>query len=91
MEPTTRIQHKRLTSDAGEVIDYHIGTGNVFADMELPDADELYFKCRLLQRIAEIPPGDPGTPHAPDARLFGQRHEWDGISVVADQSVVGGV
>lgn len=34
--------------------DAHVGSGNVFADLDLPDPDELLAKARLVHRISEI-------------------------------------
>lgn len=35
-------------------LDYTIGSGNVFADLDLPESEELLAKARLVHRISEI-------------------------------------
>ena len=49
-----KLKGEVFADGAGTKIEYEIGSGNVFADLDLPDADELFFKCRLMQSIAEV-------------------------------------
>lgn len=50
--PALRLEEFKL--DSGEVVEITHGSGNVFADLELPDADELFHKARLASEIATI-------------------------------------
>jgi predicted XRE-type DNA-binding protein len=43
-----------MTTPAQAPIAFTVGSGNVFADLELPDADEYLVKCNLAFRIAEV-------------------------------------
>ena len=55
-EATTNPELKKqtMTADDGTVIEYYTGSGNVFADLGLPDAEELFFKCGLMHRISQL-------------------------------------
>jgi predicted XRE-type DNA-binding protein len=46
----TRSKHNKTYE--GEVV--HTGSGNVFADLELPNPEERLVKARLVTRIAEV-------------------------------------
>ncbi|WP_017325351.1 helix-turn-helix domain-containing protein [Synechococcus sp. PCC 7336] len=35
-------------------IEVEVSSGNVFADLELPDADELLFKAQIVARICDL-------------------------------------
>lgn len=37
-----------------KTIDVHVGSGNVFADLDLADADALLVKAELAHRISEL-------------------------------------
>lgn len=41
-------------NSAGEVVEYTIGSDNVFADLDLPDADELLLKSQLISQISTL-------------------------------------
>lgn len=43
-----------MTDEHDEYIPVHEGSGNVFADLGLPDADELLVKAAILSRLIEI-------------------------------------
>lgn len=45
---------EQFTMDDGEVIEITRGSGNVFADLGLPEAEELFYKARLAHDIATI-------------------------------------
>lgn len=53
-----------------ESISVYESTGNVFADLELPDAEEALTKARLAQRIAELV-DQKGLTQGQAAKLFG--------------------
>jgi predicted XRE-type DNA-binding protein len=48
------LQAQTMVAPDGRTIRYTVGSGNIFADLGLPDADELFFKCELMHRIAQI-------------------------------------
>lgn len=47
-----KIEH--FTDSSGETVEFTHSSGNVFADLGLPDAEELFYKSTLIYRIAEI-------------------------------------
>lgn len=55
---------------ATEPIEFTLSSGNVFADLGLPDADELYAKATLSLIVARTL-RDRGLTHAEAAKLLG--------------------
>lgn len=43
-----------VTAEDGEQVKVTVGSGNVFADLGLPDADELFYKANLVHEIGAI-------------------------------------
>jgi predicted XRE-type DNA-binding protein len=52
----TEILHRHYAkeSDMKKLPDHEMSSGNVFADLGLPDADELLFKAEILSEIARL-------------------------------------
>jgi len=48
------LKTETFINSAGETVEYTIGSGNVFADLELPDAEELFLKSQLISQISTI-------------------------------------
>lgn len=52
MEANVKLETARMKTRSGAA--YEVGSGNVFADLELPDAQELHLKSRLAMEIRGI-------------------------------------
>ena len=48
------MKEETFVASSGERVDYQIGSGNVYADLELPDADEQQIKAQLVMQIARL-------------------------------------
>jgi len=80
---------KKSMAEKPEEITFERGSGNVFADLNLPDAEELHTKLRLIVAINRIV-GERALTQKAAAKLLGinqpkvsalQHYKLDGFSV----------
>lgn len=64
------LEKRTLTMEDGEIVEYEVSSGNVFADLGLEDAEELQFKTRLIVRI-QAAITERGLTQAEAAKLIG--------------------
>lgn len=50
----TKLVTEKIQADDGRIIEFTGSSGNVFADLDLPDADELFWKSALVAEISKI-------------------------------------
>lgn len=57
-------------SKAARAVEIHVGSGNVYADLGYPDAEEMLVKAKLVRKISEIV-RSKGLTQVETARILG--------------------